>query len=127
MSAKDHSRVTAEGRALGSIGTRLADLGRVRLEAAGLTDLKFPRLRDEMCRTCACQAGSVPNGCLQTQMDFLKCVVEGTPFLCHAPHDGKLCAGWARARAQVVATPLPPEVVALVATWKLSPPDEPEA
>lgn len=32
-------------------------------------------------KTCACQPGSVPNGCLQTQLDFLKAAAEGMPFL----------------------------------------------
>lgn len=86
--------------------------------------MKLPMLRDEMCKTCACQPGAVPNGCLQTQMDFLKAVVEGGRFLCHAPNDGRMCAGWVRARAELVANPLPPEVQKLVAKYEYSPPDE---
>lgn len=126
MSAKDHSRVTPEGQRMGRSAARLAELGRKRLEEFGLSDVKGPRLRTEMCKTCACQPGSVPNGCLQTQMDFLKSASEGKPFLCHSPLDGTLCAGWVRARAELAANPLPPQAVALLAQWEYSP-AEPEA
>lgn len=119
-----HSRVTPEGQAMGKSAARLAELGRARLEEMGLADVKWPGLRDEMCKTCACRLGSVPNGCLQTQMDFLKAAAEGKPFHCHAPLDGKLCVGWARARAELVANPLPPQAMALIAKWEYSPPDD---
>lgn len=120
-----HHRVTPTGQALGKSAARMAELGRRRLESAGLTGLNLPTVRDEMCASCACRPGSVPNGCLQTQMDFLKAVIEGTPFLCHAPRDGRMCAGWIRARAQHVAEPVPAAVQALVARWEYSPADEP--
>ena len=119
-----HSRVTPEGKAMGKNAARLAELGRARLVEMGLDGVKGPGLRDEMCKTCACQPGSVPNGCLQTQMDFLKAAAEGRPFQCHSPLDGKLCAGWVRARAELVANPLPPQAMALIAKWDYSPPDE---
>lgn len=119
-----HSRVSPQGQAMGKSAARLAELGLTRLQAEGLTDLNLPMLRDEMCKTCACRAGAVPNGCLQTQMDFLKAVVEGLPFLCHAPKDGRVCAGWVRARAEIVANPMPQQVVALLAKVEYSPPDE---
>lgn len=109
---------------MGKSAARLAELGRQRLESLGLADVKAPRLRDEMCKTCACQPGTVPNGCLQTQLDFLKCAHEGIPFLCHAPKDGKLCAGWVRARAELAANPLPDPVADLLTKHELSPPDE---
>lgn len=118
-----HSRVTPQGRAMGKTSARLAELGRARLEALGLDGAKAPMLRSEMCKSCACQPGSVPNGCLQTQLDFLKSVHEGKPFRCHAPMDGKICAGWTRARAELVAKPLPPDAVALLDKWEYSPPD----
>ena len=120
-----HSRVTKEGQAMGKSSARLAELGRKRLEALGLADVKAPRMRDGMCKTCACQPGAVPNGCLQTQMDFLKSAAEGTPFLCHSPQDGSICTGWMRARAELVANPLPQEVMDLLGKWKYSPPDKP--
>jgi uncharacterized Zn-binding protein involved in type VI secretion len=122
--AHDHHRVSAEGRAMGKSAARLAELGRNRLEQLGLADIKGPGLRDDMCKTCACQPGSVPNGCLQTQMDFLKAAAEGRPFKCHSPNNGKLCAGWVRARAELVARPLPPEAMQLISGWEYSPPDE---
>lgn len=108
---------------MGKNAARLAMLGQKRLAADGLTGLKFPTLRDEMCKSCACQPGSVPNECLQTQMDFLKSVVEGLGFRCHAPNDGRMCAGWVRARAEHVANPLPVEVQTLIAKWDYTPPD----
>ena len=120
---KDHSRTSPQGRAMGKSAARLAELGRARLVAMGLDAVKAPRLRDEMCKTCACQPGSVPNGCLQTQLDFLKAASEGQPFLCHAPMDGRICAGWASVRAQLGATPLPAAVVALLARHDYSTPD----
>lgn len=51
----------------------------------------------ERCATCAFRAGTVPNGCLPTVMDAIKCAVERVPFLCHesAPAGG-LCAGWVK-------------------------------
>jgi hypothetical protein len=118
-----HSRVTPQGQAMGKSAARLAELGRRRLEAAGLTDMGLATLRDQMCTTCACQPGSVPNGCLQTQLDLLKSAAEGYPFLCHAPRDGRICAGWARIRAQLVVTPLPARVAELLAKHEYSPPD----
>ena len=127
MSTKDHSRVSPQGRAMGKNAARMADLGRTRLVEMGLDGLKGGALRGEMCKTCACQPGSVPNGCLQTQLDLLKAAHEGKPFLCHSPKDGKFCAGWVRVRAELVANPLPPEAVALLNKWDYSPPDTEDA
>lgn len=120
---KDHSRVTLQGQAMGKTATRLAALGLQRLQAQGLADLQAPMLRQDMCKTCACQPNTVPNGCLQTQMDFLKSAAEGRPFLCHAPKDGRMCAGWVRARAELVANPLPAQAMKLIEKWDYSPPD----
>lgn len=111
---------------MGKSAARLADLGRARLAEMGLDGLNGPGLRSEMCKTCACQPGSVPNGCLQTQMDFLKAAAEGQPFLCHAPKDGRLCAGWVRVRAHLVERPLPPRLMAMLAEHEYSPPDDAE-
>lgn len=119
-----HHRVTPTGQQMGKNAARLAELGRRRLEAAGLAGVKLPKLRDDMCKTCACRLGTVPNGCLQTQLDFLKAVVDGEGFYCHSPRDGKLCMGWVRARAEHAANPLPAEAQALIAKWEYSPPDE---
>jgi uncharacterized Zn-binding protein involved in type VI secretion len=118
-----HSRVTMQGRQMGKSAARLAELGRLRLENAGLVDMNLSKIRDDMCKTCACKLGSVPNGCEQTQLDFLKAAVEGHPFLCHSPHDGSLCAGWVRARAELVANPPPAELVKIISKVEYSPPD----
>lgn len=109
---------------MGQSAARLADLGRASLVEMGLDGVQGPGLRGEMCKTCACKPGSVPNGCLQTQLDFLKAAAEGHPFLCHAPKDGSLCVGWVRVRAQLVATPLPAQLLALLAKHEFSPPDD---
>lgn len=109
---------------MGRNASRLAEIGRARLAEMGLGDVKGPGLRAEMCTTCACQPGSVPNGCLQTQLDLLKSAHEGMPFLCHSPNDGRICAGWVRVRAELVANPLPAHAVALLDKWDYSPPDE---
>ncbi len=121
-----HSRITPNGQALGKSAARLAELGKTRLAEMGLAGLTGPGLRGEMCKTCACQRGSVPNGCPQTQLDFFKAAAEGMPFLCHSPKNGQMCAGWVRVRAELVANPLPPEAMALLAAHDYSPPDENE-
>ena len=121
---KVHNRFSKEGRQLGRLTSAMAERGRAILESQGLSGIALPGLRDEMCPSCACRPGTVPNGCLQTQLDLLKTVVEGKPFLCHAPHDGKLCAGWAGVRAAHVALPLPAAVVAITNAWEYSPPDD---
>lgn len=118
-----NSRVTPHGQAMGKNASRMAELGKARLAEMGLDGITGGNLRGDMCKSCACQPGSVPNGCMQTQMDFLKSVHEGKPFLCHSPIDGKICAGWVRARAELVENPLPPEAVALLDRWEYSPPD----
>ena len=120
---KGHHRVSPQGRAMGKSAARLAELGHQRLAELGLDGVKGGNLRSDMCKTCACQPGSVPNGCLQTQLDFLKAAAEGKPFLCHAPMDGKICAGWVRVRAELVARPLPAQAMALLAKHEYSPPD----
>jgi hypothetical protein len=121
-----HERVTPQGQALGQISAKLVAGGKKSL-SPGLANLNLPSLRDEMCKSCAGRAGTVPNGCVQTQLDFLKAVVEGEKFLCHAPLDGRMCAGAIAARAQVVSAPLPKEHVDLVALWEFSAPDEESA
>lgn len=118
-----NGRVSPDGKAMGKVASRLAELGRARLTSLGLDAVKAPMLREEMCRTCACQLGTVPNGCLQTQLDFLKSAHEGIPFRCHAPMDGKVCAGWKLVRAQLAAHPLPRQVTKLLDRWDYSPPD----
>lgn len=57
------------------------------------------------CDDCAFLLGTVPNQCMPTVADALKCTMEGEPFYCHKGLLGgaeprRLCAGWlALARA----------------------------
>jgi hypothetical protein len=120
-----HPRITAEGMGLGKCIARMAEQGRNRLSAASLGDVDAPGMRNEMCASCACRHDTVPNGCLQTQLDLLKAVVQGVPFYCHAPRDGRMCAGWVAARASYVERPMPTHLVELIAQHEFSPPDEP--
>ena len=120
---KDHARTSPAGRAMGRNAARLAEMGRARLVSLGLGAVSAPRLRDEMCKSCACRPGTVPNGCLQTQLDLLKSAAEGKPFFCHAPQDGRFCAGWVNIRAQLAASPLPPQALDLLARHEYSAPD----
>lgn len=93
--AHDHARVTPEGREMGE--------HLVRITEPAIRYLQLQGEPDERCRSCAFRAGTVPNGCLQTQMDALKAVVEDVPFLCHQ-HDRKgwPCHGWFAARVAIL-------------------------
>lgn len=75
-----------EGAALGAQLARLTDLA--------LADLrkKFPN-HQEPCGTCAFRLGTVPNRCLPTVSDALKCVIECKDFMCHEKK-GHFCCGW---------------------------------
>ena len=120
---KDHKRVTPEGRAIGRQMADLADRAVARLATEGESD--------ERCKSCAFTHGTVPNGCLQTQMDVMKAVVENVPFNCHqADRKGWSCHGWYAVRAVINVTekakgalldqvgPCP---------WDFSPPDDADA
>lgn len=61
---KDHSRVSPEGRAIGAQWVRMVEPIIAHLVAEGEPD--------ERCKSCAFRLGTVPNGCLQTQMTFSK-------------------------------------------------------
>lgn len=119
---KDHKRVSPEGRALGRKMASIADRAVALLAAEGEPD--------ERCKSCAFTHGTVPNGCLQTQMDVMKAVVEGVPFLCHqADRKGWPCHGWFAVRAVVLATEKTkgPLVDAVgPCPWEFSPPDNPD-
>lgn len=116
--ARDHSRVTPEGRAMGEQMVRLADRSIARLAADGE--------EDERCNSCAFRPGTVPNGCLQTQMDALKCVVENVPFLCHqADRKAWPCHGWYAARVEVKRVERARgQPLQAKCPWEFSPPDE---
>lgn len=107
-----NDRVSTEGKIVGGWMARLSDIGQKALEAP---DLK--------CASCAFRKGTVPNGCMQTQLDVLKAVCEGHPFNCHAPKDGRLCAGFVNARLAAAAIKLPKEMHELAARWTFSSPD----
>lgn len=113
---KDHGRVSAEGINIGSSLARMADAGAASLAADDEPDTR--------CKTCAYRKGTVPNGCLQTQMDAMKATMEGQPFGCHHGKKGErrpTCHGWVATRVFLrdrnlpMHTPVP---------WPFSPPDE---
>lgn len=115
---KAPNRVSKEGIAMGVEMARLCDVEVPKLIAMGEWE------EDERCASCAFRAGTVPNGCSQTQMDVLKCVMEKQAFFCHAtPVQGtKVCAGWF-ASMQAVKNSPPMEC-----PWPMSPvEDTPEA
>lgn len=76
---------------------------------------------DERCASCAFRSGTIPNGCLQTQMDVFKSLMEQEAFFCHAVETPgtKVCMGWF---ASVQALKDKPPVKC---PWPYSPPDEP--
>lgn len=115
---KDHARVSPEGRAIGEQMVRLTEPWVQHLAAEGEPD--------ERCKSCAFRADTVPNGCLQTQMDVFKAVVERVPFLCHQ-HDrhGAICHGWFASQVAITASekakgPMP----VTACPWEFSPPDD---
>lgn len=86
-----NTRVTPEGQALGAQLVRMTEPTIQRLVAEGEPD--------DRCKTCAFRSGTVPNGCIQTQADAYKAVIESVPFLCHhGERKGSLCHGWYAAR-----------------------------
>lgn len=108
--AHDHHRVTPEGRTMGEETVALYDKAE-----AKLGDDADP---DERCKTCAFRAGTVPNGCIQTQMDVMKCVVENTPFYCHQDLK-RICHGWFTLRC-ALKDKIP---AGATVPWEMSPPD----
>jgi hypothetical protein len=71
----------------------------------GLDQLAADGEPDTRCSTCAFRAGTVPGGCMQTQADALKAIMEDVPFMCHA-HEvngrfDRLCHGWFAARVHM--------------------------
>lgn len=75
------------------LGRRLATLCD---EAELKARLRMPELPPR-CQSCAFRAGKhLASGSPATQMDALKCVLEGYEFHCHqSDREGQLCAGWA--------------------------------
>ena len=87
---KDHKRVSPEGKAIGAMLVRMVE--------PAVAALALEGEQDERCKSCAFRAGTVPNGCLQTQLDACKSVLEQRPFMCHVNkyRDGthQICHGW---------------------------------
>jgi len=81
---------TAEGRELGKNMAKFCD------EAEPKARLKYPELPPR-CNSCAFRTGPhLANGSPFTQMDAMKCAMEGVPFYCHEPaREGAVCMGWA--------------------------------
>lgn len=82
----DHKRITPEGKACGEKTARHVERAVAHLITEGEPD--------ERCLSCAGRAGTVPNGCIQTQADFVKAVIEDVPFLCHAKKGKHICHAW---------------------------------
>jgi hypothetical protein len=87
---KTRNRPTDEGRQLGGHLARWCD------DAEPAARQRVPELPPR-CQSCAFRKGDhVANGSPTTQMDALKCVIEGVEFQCHQPdRKGRLCSGWA--------------------------------
>ena len=90
MSDRMRNHVSPEGYELGNALARFCD------DAEPLARLRMPELAPR-CQSCAFRAGKhLASGSPYTQMDALKCVVEGKEFFCHQPErEGHLCSGWA--------------------------------
>jgi hypothetical protein len=84
------NRPTPEGQELGEHLARLCD------DAEPKARLRMPDLPPR-CNSCAFRKGvHLANGSPETQMDALKCIMEGREFHCHEPaREGHLCSGWA--------------------------------
>lgn len=82
---------TPQGREL---GTELARLSAAEIARAAE---EYPEL-PKPCNECAFVAGTVPNGCLPTVANALKCAIEGDEFLCHKGTADRPCAGWLATR-----------------------------
>lgn len=120
QSCKDRNRVSPEGCTLGDQMVRLTDPWIRHLASQGEPD--------DRCKSCAFRSGTVPNGCLQTQMDALKAVVESVPFLCHQnDKKGDICHGWFAAQVGILANEaVKGSMPVLQIPWEFSPPDLPE-
>lgn len=82
------NRPTPEGREVGEHLARWADA------ADKDQRVRFPNMM-ERCASCAFRAGTLPNGCDETVMDALKCVIEGHDFMCHqSKGNSDPCMGW---------------------------------
>lgn len=117
--AKEHNRVTPEGKRCGEMVSRWTDTEVGKLIAEGEWE------KDERCASCAFRHGTVPNGCPQTQLDAIKAVLEKKTFACHVARDGKeagehVCMGWFAAMQMKGG---PTKRAAVECDWPFSEPD----
>ena len=110
MTDHNHHRVSPEGRSIGFQTARLVE--------PMVKDMVRRGSPDDRCKSCAGIWGTVPNGCLQTQADFIKAVSECVPFLCHVKV-GETCFAWVAARLAL-------GMKKADAPWEFSPPDDPK-
>ncbi len=95
------NRPCAQGRLLGRELARLAD----KAEAERVQQFPNTKVR---CRTCAFRLGTVPNGCVTTLMDAVKCAMEQVPFMCHeSPGNTEPCMGWVEFANVAQRDPMP--------------------
>lgn len=114
MNEREHNRVSPEGQRCGEQLSRLTDVEVGKLIAAG------EWTKDERCASCAFRYGTVPNGCLQTQADAFKAVMERKTFGCHVPgHSTGVCMGWFAAMQTKGGSKRQPVQM----PWEFSPPD----
>ena len=114
--ARTPNRVTPDGRRVGEQLSRMTDIEVGKLISEGEWS------KDERCKSCAFRYGTVPNGCLQTQADALKSVLERKTFGCHVPGRGTgTCMGWFAAMQFKGGAKREP----VKCPWEFSPPDEP--
>lgn len=94
------NRPTPRGRELGRYLAKLAD------KAEGNSSKRFPD-QVKRCSSCAFRGGTIPNGCEETLMDAIKCVMEGYAFYCHETKgdDKPLCAGWVQSQGELIGKP----------------------
>lgn len=116
--SEERNKPCDAGRKLGSLLAKLTD----RSEPAVLA--LFPD-HAQRCNSCAFRGGTFPNGCMETVLDALKCVVEDIPFMCHQNMDSDgepqdLCAGYMIARHSLNNKTCSPTIKALLEDWDLN-------
>lgn len=107
------NRPTPEGRTAGKQLARLTERGEKALLMEG-------RMVPQPCKSCAFRRGTLPNGCEETVLDALKCVLEKERvFMCHeVPYytqPTKICAGYAIATTVLIDSP------AVACPWPYAP------
>lgn len=82
------NRPSPEGERIG------ANLARLTENGLAILRRRFPK-HAEPCQSCAFRRGTVPNRCLPTVSDALKCVIEKRDFMCHQSKDCRgICTGY---------------------------------